>query len=388
MKSWVCTNTEKNIWLDELNLSAKDLGIADMTVTKRTLHGGRQDGIDLIEVNNGDLSFSLLPTRGMGIWRGDYQGQPLGWKSPIRGPVHPAYVNLHDRGGLGWVDGFDEWIVRGGLSSMGSPSADVIQDNKGNRATIQLTLHGKIANIPAHFVEIRSSPETETVSISGRMEESAIFSPGLELTTVVSTAPKSNKLTIRDTVANIKGTTTDLELLYHCNYGAPFLEQGSQLLLPIVEMAPRDLHAANRFIEAQLYQAPTTGFVEDVFFYELAADAEDRTAVALINKSGDKAAVIRFNTTQLPYFTQWKNCAAMADGYVTALEPCTAFPNAKSAERTAGRVIQLEPGEKRTFELEFETYLGRQGVDNIVEEIGVLQNTHAKVMHAEPIEKY
>ena len=33
--------------------------------------------------NNGALSFSILPTRGMGLWRGQYHGLHLGWRAPI-----------------------------------------------------------------------------------------------------------------------------------------------------------------------------------------------------------------------------------------------------------------------------------------------------------------
>ena len=387
-KSWVCTDTDENIWLDALELGAEDLGVADMSVSKRTLQGGRQSGVDLIEINNGDLSFCVLPTRGMGIWRGNYRGEYLGWKSPVRGPVNPAYVNLHDRGGLGYATACDEWIARCGLNSIGSPGEDVILDNSGSPATIQLTLHGKIANTPAYYVEIESSPASETVSVIGHVEETGLFSPGMRLSTVISTTRKSNKFTIHDTVTNIMGAATELELLYHCNYGAPFMEQGSRLELPIREMAPRDAHATERLDVAREYQDPTPGFVEDVFFYELAADSDNKTMTALINRAGDKAAVLRFNTSQLPYFTQWKNCAAVEDGYVTGMEPCTAFPNLKPVERDAGRVIKLESGEQRTFELEVETHLGEQAVEKVVQEIAEIQSETTKTMHPGPIDRY
>src|SRR5688572_1027153 len=109
IKSYVLTDVAADKWVDSFEVGRGEhpkLGIAPWSVRKRTLHGGRRDGIDVIEVNNGELSFSILPTRGMGIWRGRYHNLPLGWKAPIQGPVHPKYVNLHDRSGLGWLDGF------------------------------------------------------------------------------------------------------------------------------------------------------------------------------------------------------------------------------------------------------------------------------------------
>ena len=60
------------------------------SVHKRTLRGGPRDGVDLVHVSSGALSYAVLPTRGMGLWRGDFRGLPLGWQSPVVGPVHQS----------------------------------------------------------------------------------------------------------------------------------------------------------------------------------------------------------------------------------------------------------------------------------------------------------
>ena len=117
-KSWILTDAEQDIWLETFKLTPPDLGMeGNWFVEKRVLRGGPGDGVDVIEVHNGALSFSILPTRGMGIWKGQYNGLDIGWNSPVRGPVHPNLVDLQDRGGLGWLAGFDEVIVRCGLDS-------------------------------------------------------------------------------------------------------------------------------------------------------------------------------------------------------------------------------------------------------------------------------
>ena len=72
-KSWTLTDLAGGIWLDSLTISNDSLRLAtphDWSIHKRTLHGGLRDGIDLIEVHNGAFSFAVLPTRGMGLWRG------------------------------------------------------------------------------------------------------------------------------------------------------------------------------------------------------------------------------------------------------------------------------------------------------------------------------
>ena len=117
LKTWTLTDAANDIWLDRFAVANDTLRLPtphDWSIRKRTLRGGLRDGIDLIEVHNGALSYSLLPTRGMGIWRGEYRGNFLGWRSPVRGPVHPKFVNQADRGNLGWLRGFDELLCRCG----------------------------------------------------------------------------------------------------------------------------------------------------------------------------------------------------------------------------------------------------------------------------------
>ena len=72
-KSWILTAAEQDIWLETFRLTPSDLGMeGNWFIEKRVLRGGPRDGVDVIEVHNGALSFSILPTRGMGIWKGQY----------------------------------------------------------------------------------------------------------------------------------------------------------------------------------------------------------------------------------------------------------------------------------------------------------------------------
>ena len=141
-KTWPLTDVAGEVWLDSFAVANDGLHLPtphDWAVRKRTLRGGLRDGVDLIEVHNGALSFSVLPTRGMGLWRGDYRGLPLGWRAPVVGPVHPKFVNQADRGGLGWLAGFDELLCRCGLSSNGPPGEDIWADARGAQRRAQLT---------------------------------------------------------------------------------------------------------------------------------------------------------------------------------------------------------------------------------------------------------
>ena len=386
----VLTDVERGIWQDSYCLDGTSLKLgveARWSVCKTTLHGGLRDGIDLIEVDNGVLSFAVIPTRGMGLWKGRYHEIPVGWKSPVKGPVHPSFVDLNDRGGLGWLKGFDEWIVRCGLDSNGAPGEDVVIDNNGNEIRTQLALHGKIANLPAHYVEVHISlAPPHRIAVIGVVEEAMMFGPALRMTTCISTEIGSNTLTISDQVANLKSTPSELELLYHCNYGEPFLEEGARLVVPIREMGPRDPRALEDVDAYDLYGPPESGYVEQCYFFELIGEeGTGQTCVLLKNAAGNLAVSHTFSVKELPCFTLWKNTAAVEDGYVTGLEPATDYPNTRYFEREQNRLLSIPPGGQYTAELTVGVHDTQEAVEEQEQRIRRLQGSQPPKIHGELI---
>lgn len=386
--SWVLTDTSKHIWVESLNLSAADLGIRGFPsagIRKYTLRGGLCDGVDVIEVNNGVMSITILPTRGMGILHGSYKGNRLGWSSPIQDPVHPKFVHLADRGGLGWLEGYNEVIVRCGLESNGAPGTDMVPNNNGVLSPIALGLHGRIANIPAHYVEVRVKPGAQPeLCVTGIVDEAMLFCPQMRLSATLATRVGSNAMTITDEVTNMKATSGELELLYHCNFGEPFLGKGSQLLLAASETAPRDARAVEGIDTWQVYEGPTPGFVEQCYWHVPLADGKGNTVAMLENAARNKGVAIRFNVKQLPCFTSWKNTAAESEGYVTGLEPATNYPNVKTFERENGRVVKLPPGGKYIAEFTTEVYDTTAGVRKVEQEIEAIRKGRPHKVHRRP----
>ncbi len=378
-RTWTLTDVRGDVWLDSFAASNDSLHLPtphDWSVRKRTLRGGLRDGLDLIEVHNGALSFSILPTRGMGLWRGDYHGLTLGWRSPAPGPVHPKFVNLADRGGLGWLAGFDEMLCRCGLASNGPP---------GDDAGTRLTLHGRIANLPAEVVEVRVGldPPYE-LTVTGEVEEACLFFPQLRLTTTYTTVPGSNKVVIHDAVENRSARPAEMQLLYHCNLGPPFLEAGSRILAPVREMAPQTARAAEGIDTYETYAGPQVGFAEQVYLYDLLADARGWTLALLANAAADRAVALRFSREELPCFTVWKNTGALEEGYVTGLEPATNYPNFKTFERQQGRVRLLPPGGRWQCRWSLEAAEGTAAVAALMAEVARLQATARAVIHRTP----
>jgi len=350
-KTWTLCDVDRDIYVERIALSPTQVGgtARGYSVTKRTLRGGLRDGVDVIEIDNGSFRFVVVPTRGMGIWNAMSGYIHLGWKSPVRGPVHPAYVHFDEASGLGWLDGFDEFLVRCGLESNGAP--DLKPDG-----TVRHALHGKIANIPAHRVEVSIDGDSGELTVTGVVDEARLFGNKLRMASTISTQVGRPGMTVSDVITNISAEPSELELLYHVNFGVPLVSQGAKVVLPIRKMAPRDAEGVGNLAEWDTYGPETPGSQEAVFFFDLAADASGKTRALLHDASSERGVSLKFNKNQLPCFTLWKNRQAAADGYVTGLEPSINFPNRKSFEKEKGRVAVLAPGESRTFEVQIEVH--------------------------------
>ncbi|MBN1505752.1 MAG: aldose 1-epimerase family protein [Sedimentisphaerales bacterium] len=383
------TDTERDIYMESVDL-ASDRVTPDCphawSVRKHVLRGGRQEGVDVIDVDNGRLRFRVVPTRGMSLQKAMLGDVRLGWDSPVRDLVHPKLLDLESRQGLGWLEGFNEWVVRCGLEFFGAPGMDEFIDNTGNKARMDLTLHGKIGNIPASFVQVtvdRSPPYT--IRVRGRVDETCMHGPKLELWAEISTQAGSDSLRISDKITNRSAKEQEFGVLYHANYGPPLMEQDAKFIGPVKRVVPINALAAAGLSTYDVYRGPTPGVAERVYCLWLWADPYDRTKVMLRNARGDKAVVMAFSVKELPYFTIWKNPVALEDGYVTGLEPGTGFSRNRSIERRAGRVPVLKPHESRTFTLDFLALADSDRIADTAREIQRIQGDRPTQIDNEPL---
>lgn len=383
------TSASRNIHLDTWQVMHRDLDLktsAAWSVQKYTLRGGRQEGVDVIVVNNGRLSFVVIPTRGMSVAKVEMGDIRLGWDSPVKEIVHPQFINLQSRGGLGWLEGFNEWMVRCGLEWAGHPGKDKFINNTGDEAEMDLTLHGKVGNIPASEVEVVIDREAPyRIRIRGRVDERMFYGPKLELWTEISTEPGSNAFRIEDEIKNYGAYDQEFQIIYHANYGPPLLGAGSRFVVAAKEVRPFNAHAAKSLNQFAEYVAPTKGFVEQVYGVIPFADENNRATVMLRNAAGDKGVTMSYRIDQLPYFTLWKNTTAVEEGYVTGLEPGTGFPANRSIERQAGRAPKLKPNETRGFAIDFAILAGKEKVDRAAAVIAGFQSGRQTQFNTQPI---
>jgi hypothetical protein len=367
------TSAKDGIHLDTWEASANSIP-KGASIRKLTLHGGKQEGVDLIIVNNGKLTFTVIPTRGMSIGRVDLGPIRLGWDSPVKEYVHPNFINLESRGGLGWLEGFNEWMVRCGLEFAGHPGKDKFITNTGDEAEMDLTLHGKIGNIPASEVEIIIDPApNHRIRIRGRVDERMFYGPKLEMWTEISTEPNSNSFRIEDQIKNHGAYDQEFQMIYHANFGPPLLEAGARFIAAAKQVTPFNAHAAKSINTYTEYVAPTKGFIEQVYCIRPIAGPDGKTTIMLQNAVAGKAISMTYKLSDLPYLTLWKNNTALEEGYVTGLEPGTGFPRNRRFERQFGRVPKLKPNETRTITIDYAILTDEASIEKVRDEIKASQ---------------
>ncbi|TWT32669.1 hypothetical protein Enr8_24740 [Blastopirellula retiformator] len=362
---WTLLDAENNLALETPEGEVATLArepFGDVSIRKWTMLGGMSQGVDVVEVTSGHFRMRILPTRGMGVWDAHCDGVRIGWNSPVTSPVHPGLVPIAEPSGIGWLEGFNELLVRCGLQSNGAPEFDP--------QTHQLLypLHGRIANKPAQKVTAEITDDGEIV-IRGEVYETRVLAYNVKLTVEYRIGRGEKGFCLTDTITNLSAQSCEAQLLYHINLGAPLLAEGATAVLPAKKIVPRNDHSAGEIASWDRYRGPQAGFEEMVYFCENAAGSDGLTRTMLKSASGDRGVSVSYDATNLPCFSLWKNTAAEADGYVTGLEPATNFPNPRSFEGKQDRVVKLPPGGEVNFEIQLGFHEGAESVAEMEQSI-------------------
>ncbi len=331
----------------------------------RTLHGGRQEGVSLIEIDNGTMRMTVVPTRGMNVLEAVAGDVRLGWDSPVQEVVNPAFIELSGRGGLGWLEGFNELVTRCGFEWVGHPGED-----NGEL----LTLHGRAANIPASRVVLTIDEEPPyAIRLRGELQEKAFKKLDFAIHTELSTEPGRAGFSLHDTLTNQGDYAKEYQALYHTNFGTPLLEEGAHFVAPVKQVSPFNPRAAKELNDWQRYRGPTRDYDETVFNLVPYADEQGETLTMLHNRAGSLGVSVGFNTGELPVFSLWKNTDTEQQGYVTGLEPGTSYSYNRRYQRALGLVPKIEPGEQKHFRVSYELLADSAAVERVRQRIEALQ---------------
>ena len=363
---FVLTDVAQGVEIENWQISNEALGIAaPFTVSKTTLHGGRQEGSTLVTIDTGDLQLVIVPTRGMGLFNAVSGDVTLGWKSPVEEVVHPSFINLAERGGLGWLDGFNEMLARCGFEWAGHPCTE-------NGRTY--TLHGRAQNIPASTVIVSIEAKApHRITVKGLVKEKTFKFSNLETWAGVSAVPGERAFRVHDELRNLADYERPYQVIYHANFGAPLLEGGAHFRAAAKEVIPFNDYAKKGLADWQTYLPVTPGFDEMVFNIWPLADASGNTLAMMSNQADTRGVAIGYNVKQLPALSLWKNTDTEADGYVTGIEPGTSYAYNTKYQRPLGLVPKLQPGQSQRFDLSYTLLRSKADTEQALADVAKIQ---------------
>lgn len=328
------------------------------------LTGGNKNGVEAVYFKTGSgLSFWVLPGRGMDIGAAEFKGSPLSWRSST-GEVHPAFFEPE---GSGMDRNYHGGLMHiSGLTYAGLPCTD-----NGK----ELGLHGRASNIPAQnvYVDGRWDGDEYEVWVQGKVRETSALGEDVLLTRRVTARLGQSKIWIEDRVENLAHVPVEHMLLYHTNFGWPLLSEESELVVPTSEISAMIPSMEKDIPEHMHFQPPTVGYSGVLFYHKLAADPQDNTQFALINRALDDGIGVSFKISRqlLPYLVEWK---MMGQGhYVLECGPSNCHVDGRNIEREKGTLQFLQPFESRRYNIEISVLKGQEDISNCVNEIRILQ---------------
>lgn len=91
-------------------------------------------------------------------------------------------------------------------------------------------VHGRLHSIPAS--ECCGKTDYQTIDITGKIRETELWGHSLELSRKISSPVGENLVTITDKLTNCTDSDMEFTILYHINFGYPFLSPSLRMIVP------------------------------------------------------------------------------------------------------------------------------------------------------------
>lgn len=253
-----------------------------------TFDAGREAGKRCILVQNGALEVLFTKDNALDISWVKYKGENISFLS--KNGLNPASCDF-----VGNFEG-------GFLYTCGMDNISGCVDGK--------PVHGSMHYTRAENVAI--AYEGDAIVISGDVRECALFGKNLTMHrryTVTETG-----ITVSDTLENEGFLPTDYVLLYHVNYGYPFLDECLKLSLDVKESDPQTDIARKRYDERFTITYPLDDNFEDVYYHTM-----NTGKVELTNEKLGIGVTMLYDVADFPVTLEWKS---MTSGdYALGIEP-------------------------------------------------------------------
>ncbi|QIN81461.1 DUF4432 family protein [Rubrobacter tropicus] len=334
-----------------------------------SLGDGAERGVRLLEFQTGTgFSFDVVVDRALDIGRCEMGGRPLGWLSPV-GFAGPWFDEPEGLGFLrNWGGGL---LTTAGLDHALFMAEDTAEHfHYPPKETESYGLHGRVSNLPARLLGYGERWEGDECFLwaEGEVRQAAVFGENLALRRRVEAKVGESRLRIHDEVENAGFDPTPHMYLYHVNVGWPVVDEGSELLAPARGVSPRGDYQAEGY---ERFHGPQRGYVERVFEHDLAAEQGGTVPVGVVNRRSGLGFYEVYRRDQLPHHFVWR---MLGEGtYVVGVEPSTNRTAGRLDARERGELIELSPGEGRTYDLELGALDGNEEINRFARRVEALR---------------
>lgn len=154
--------------------------------------------------------------------------------------------------------------------------------------------------------------ENGDVFVCGEVRDAALF--GKNIAVKRRFCVSENSLTVSDTVKNEGFTDGEYVLLYHFNYGYPFLDEGLEMTVPAKKSEPLTKIAKKRAAEMYKITAPADGGEEDVYYHYM-----EKGEIRLYSAKLGIGTEMTYDTADFPVTLEWKSM--ISGDYALGIEP-------------------------------------------------------------------
>jgi len=306
-------------------------------IKRYTFLSGKAKGVEAYDINNGKgLQYTVVADRGLDIYNLSYKCTPIAFISKT-GIVSPF---LYNERGDEWLRSFTGgFLTTCGLSQVGDPC---VFEGKENG------LHGYYSNLPAEDVCVFSDwiNDSYVMKISGKIRQAKVQFENLVLRRTIETNLGDDELVLTDLVRNEGFEEVPFMILYHMNFGYPFLNPQSEIVIPSRGITGWDKHSEMNTHKYREITEPDSSAAELTYYHDLYCDKDGYTKFMITDNTDDPhiAVVIKYNKNVLHNLTQWKYLRK--NDYVMALEPCNNLVKGVEYEYKHGNIKYLKPGEE------------------------------------------
>lgn len=293
--------------------------------------------LQIVTIDNGCMSFTVLPERGMDIGNIYINGEKVSWEEPEGELLHPDSVDLKEQGS--WDKGFVASVTTIGPEVFGTPDRIRTVHGTGAYSTVD----------PYSFCLKETKEEIEimgTVTIRG-YKKNPVYKKDIRIVT----KRNSTFLTRYERTFNLTENRQHIDDGFHIQPAGAFVSKGGRYVLPVktehmllrdsapIEEDPKRIYDHSMKLDPIRCYQYVPAQVQGLEMLPL-PNTHHVTAEMLVDDRWTMAAVL---VRPLDVFPRTLIAKRAINKPMYAIEPCKTRPNSIKQKAIDGELMYLEP---------------------------------------------